>query len=253
MAIYATGTAGYIGSRLRKSIPIELELTDHRSFGKLSILPGSTIIHLAAVVGVQSVLENASLAQKVNVEGTVKFAEYIRDFTDARFIFVSSSHVYRASINKHLEDSPLEPNSLYARMKLEAEERLMDTFKLELGRLLIARVFSILGGNMKLGTLGWSVERATPEAPVKNSDDLRDFSTGEEIAQLLEELATVNWLSTILNVCSGYCRSVRDAGRELRRELKLSEDDNIFLPGHSNVPRTCGDNSLLIKTLSLRQ
>lgn len=250
MTIYATGTSGYIGSKLKNSIPLEIELSDEKTFARCSIFSSSTVIHLAAIVGVQQVLEDPVLAQKVNVDGTLNFAEYLMKNTDSRFIFVSSSHVYKASNNRHTEISPLEPMSLYAEMKVETEKRLKETFSNEPQRLLIARVFSILGGNMPPGTLGWTIERATTEKPVKNSDDLRDFSTAEETANLLESLAVANWLSTTINVCSGTCRSVREAGRALRRELDLGDDDNVFLAGHSSVPRTCGDNSLLVKTFS---
>ena len=250
MSIYATGTSGYVGSKLRNSTPIHIDLTHPKTFTELTIPPGSTIIHLAAIVGVHQVLKDPVLAYKVNVEGTLQFAEYIRNETDARFIYVSSSHVYRESNTKHTEASTVEPKSLYAKQKLEVEEYLKESNKNAQERLLIARVFSILGRDMPQGTLGWAIEQANLEAPIKNCDDLRDFSTAEEIGEKLEQLARTSWLTTTLNVCSGTCRKVRDAGEALRKELKLSTEEGIFLSGNSTVPQICGDNSLLVKTLS---
>jgi nucleoside-diphosphate-sugar epimerase len=252
MAIYATGTTGYIGSKLKNSIPIEVCLTEQNSFPKTTISPNSTVIHLAAIVGTQKVLQDYFWARKINVESTLSYAEYLRDQTDARFIFVSSSHVYKDSNSRLTENSPVAPKSLYAKMKLETEEGLIQIYKNAPERLLVARVFSVLGRDMPKETLGWAIEKASANSPVKYSDDHRDFSTANEIAELLEQAAEADWLSTVLNICSGTCRSVRDAGKALRRELALSDDDGIFLPGNSDVPRTCGDNSLLKKTLLSR-
>jgi len=253
MVIYATGTSGYIGSKLKNSTPLDIDLTNPKSFYKMEISPGSTIIHLAAIVGVNKVLEDPILARKVNIDGTLQFGEFVKNETDARFIYVSSSHVYKESETKLTEFSAVEPKSLYAKQKLEAEECLSEIYKNSSDRLLIARIFSILGRNMPSGTLGWAIERANTGAPLKYGDDLRDFSSAEESSKILEKLAIARWVTNILNVCSGKCRSVREAGCALRKELGLSSEENIFLPGRSSVPRICGDNSLLVKTLSGKQ
>lgn len=250
MFIYATGTTGYIGSHLRDSIPLIVDLSDRSSFSELKLKPKSTLIHLASIVGVQRVMEDSKLAYQVNVEGTVRLAENLRNHNDTRLIYVSTSHVYKYSGSKHSEDSETEPMSEYAKQKLEAELRLRELYADAPHKLLIARVFSILGQSMPRGTLGWAIERANLDNPIRYSDDMRDFSTAAQVAGLLEKLANKDWHNPILNVCSGVCRSVRSAGIELRKNLNLRDDENIFLPGNSSIPQNCGDNRLLIETLA---
>jgi dTDP-4-dehydrorhamnose reductase len=250
MPTYATGTSGYIGSKLQSTISLDVDLCDKNTFSKKVIEPASTVINLAAIVGAQRVLENPELAFKVNVEGAVDLADYLIRNTDARLIQVSTSHVYKSSDNKHSEHSETGPNSLYAKQKLDAEKRLQALFAIAPQRLLIVRVFSILGRNMPAGTLGWAIERANTKNPIKNSDDVRDFSTAREVARTLEKLSVIDWHHPILNICSGSCRSVRDAGIALRRELQLNDEEGIFQKGNSNVPKNCGDNSLLKQTIT---
>ena len=251
MPLYATGTTGYVGSKLRYSIPLFIDLTDSKTYSHLSLGSKSTVLHLAAIVGAEKVLENGELAYAVNVDGTVRFAEYLKETSDTRFLYVSTSHVYKYSGSKHTENSLTEPMSFYAKQKLQAEIYLKELFVKEPERLLIARVFSILGKGMPEGTLGWAIERASAQNPVMCSDDIRDFHTALEVAQLLEKLAINSWSFQMVNVTSGNSKSVRDAGIALRKNLGLSIEEDIFLPGNSKVPQNCGNNTRLKKMLQI--
>jgi nucleoside-diphosphate-sugar epimerase len=252
MALYATGTKGYIGSKLRYSIPLFVDLTDSKTYAQVGLESKSTVIHLAAIVGAQQVLEKPEVAYAVNVDGTIRFAEYLKDTSDTRFLYVSTSHVYKYSESKHTENSLTEPMSLYAKQKLQAEIYLKEVFANEPERLLIARVFSILGESMPEGTLGWAIERASAQNPVRCSDDVRDFHTALEVTQLLERLAIKTWKFQTVNVTSGNSQSVREAGMALRKNLGLSNKEDFFLPGNSKVPQNCGDNTRLRKTLLIK-
>jgi nucleoside-diphosphate-sugar epimerase len=249
MAIYATGTTGYIGSKARNSIPLNIDLRDTTTYSQLHINPNSTVIHLAAIVGAQRVLENPQSAYAVNVSGTIQFAKNILHNTNSRFLFVSTSQVYKYTGNIITEDSPLAPSNIYAMQKLEAENSLRELFAPVPERLLVVRVFSLLGPAMPKGTLGWAIERASSQIPVRFSSDLRDFSSAVDVAAILENLARRVWKYSTINVCSGTCQSVKEAGFALRGSLGLKTYEQYFTPGHSSIPKVCGDNSRMKESL----
>jgi len=143
MKVLVAGGAGYIGGAvtdalIKKGIPfavydnllyehqylkpVEFVYGDIRDTEKLKkILPGYThVIWLAAIVGDAACQINPSLTTAINQE-TVK---WLSDNYDGRIIFTSSCSVYGQHDGEVNEDSPLNPLSLYARTKAEAEKYL---------------------------------------------------------------------------------------------------------------------------------
>ena len=62
-----------------------------------------------------------SLKKIINHFNTLKFKP--------NFIFMSSSHVYKNSINKIKEDYKKKPDSLYGKLKLDSENYLKKNYK----------------------------------------------------------------------------------------------------------------------------
>jgi nucleoside-diphosphate-sugar epimerase len=249
MAIYATGSTGYIGTQLSNSvIPIDIDLSKVSSMKRLKLKPKSTIIHLASIVGESRVREDQEYSRKVNVLGAEILAEIALSQNVSRFIYVSSSHVYAKSNNPVREGDEIAPSSLYAEQKLEAENRILRLFSNELQSLCIARVFSVLGKNMKKGTLGWSIDRAHL-AKVKYGMDQRDFLSPKQIAQVIFDLANIVSVPNIINVATGIPTSIRNATRTMRgiqddKELDLYCENNV-----SDSPYIVGDPNLLRSVL----
>ena len=243
--IYATGSSGLIGSKLVGVNPIRLDLLDSRTFNSLE-LRKSTVVHLAGIVGEETVKSDFDLAYKVNVSGTIEFARFILEKTDSRFLFVSSSHVYKASNMPHKESDEISPLNVYAGLKWEAERALRLLYRTEPKRLCIARVFSVLGPGMPIGTLGWAIENLSQDSPLNNCDDERDFLAPKEIAGYLTHLAKTDFKFPVVNICSGKSSKVGDACIKLRTSLGLQTPLELLIRGNSKIPWILGDNSRLL-------
>jgi len=80
------------------------------------------IIHLAGIVGDAACAARPKEAEEANITSV----KILRDHFNGRIIFPSSCSVYGANDNLVTEESPSNPLSLYAEMKLRAEEILKD-------------------------------------------------------------------------------------------------------------------------------
>jgi nucleoside-diphosphate-sugar epimerase len=154
--ILITGGAGYVGSIItRKLLDLgyNVRMLEKFSFGldsikdiinhpNLEIIIGNllekedvdkslegeidSIIHLAAIVGDPACAVRADLAVETNFVGTMRLARQAKEKGISNFIFASTCSVYGSSENEILnETSELNPVSLYAETKIDAENGLM--------------------------------------------------------------------------------------------------------------------------------
>ena len=252
MAVYATGLTGTIGSFLPGSVkPINIDLSSNGdAFEKLKFKEDDSIIHLGAVVGNEKVRDNPNYAFDVNVRGTQLLAQIALRQNVSKFLYISSSHVYKSNFGRINEFGTLEPTTAYGKSKLEAEKILEQIFLEKRYKLCILRVFSLLDWNMPAFTLGGSIQKAFhgEKITLVNGDDVRDFLTPKAVAEILFKLSEVQGLPKIINLCSGVGTSVATATGEMTKafskEIKLE-----VIQGFSSIPRLVGDNSLLLKTL----
>jgi len=153
MKILITGGAGFIGSHLAEYFNDNHEVfildnlsTGHRSnvsfidemhFIKNDITNKSLvqelinkekfdiIIHLAAVVSVVETIDNTTLSQKVNIEGTLNLLESNKQYNNnlKKFIFASSAAVYgNTELLPQKIESFIDPESPYAIEKYTGEQ-----------------------------------------------------------------------------------------------------------------------------------
>lgn len=153
--ILVIGGAGYLGSivvRMLLDSGYSVVVLDKLTFGKDSIeyladnpnfelVKGDytkidelipclnntfAVVHLAAIVGDPAGDIDPELTRETNFHGVKVLAEFCKYYGIERFIFTSTCSVYGASNNKVLsEESELNPVSLYAKTKFEAEEALI--------------------------------------------------------------------------------------------------------------------------------
>ena len=248
--IFATGKTGTIGKCLDKSV-LELELDLLKVAQCKENLGGSVLLHLASVIEPHEVENDRSFAEAVNVDGTLQLAEKAMADGCTRFVFASTSHVYASKKSPLKELDPISPLSEYARQKREAEIGLLQIFSKDLSRLLILRIFSVLGLSMKAYTLGGTANRilhGEKNILIQNSSDIRDFMTPEQVAHALEIISKIETISEpILNLCTGKPSTVEHAVRILLGHHSQKEYNSKFLPGFSKVPALVGDNSLARK------
>jgi nucleoside-diphosphate-sugar epimerase len=83
------------------------------------------VVHLGALVGDPACALDEELARGINLEATKTIATIAKELGVSRFLFASSCGAYGASDELVDEESPLEPVSLYARTKVDAETLLL--------------------------------------------------------------------------------------------------------------------------------
>ncbi len=149
MKVLVTGGAGYVGSVVVRQLLAnghKVHVVDNLMFGGQTMLPlfinpnfsfsqadicdrealaaemegMDAVVHLAALVGYPLCKKMPERAVEVNVEGTRNVIETMP--TDARLIYASTGSNYGEVTGVCTEDTPLNPLSLYGRVKTEAEE-----------------------------------------------------------------------------------------------------------------------------------
>lgn len=235
LPILITGASGSIGSYFDSSvIPLNIRLEDtEASFVKkikLLNVNNYILIHLAALTTYSDINDDFDIAYKINVEGTRNLFSAAKKTGCKRFIFISTSHVYKiGEVGKKFDtNSPLEPRSIYGKTKLLAEKELTDLKKQFEGiELCIARVFSVLSNKMKDGFLLTSLhKRATQKdfSPIPGLDNIRDFLPAEEVCSQLLTLARLDTLPQIANICSGKGTAVREIVENVFKKYDISPD-----------------------------
>jgi nucleoside-diphosphate-sugar epimerase len=155
--VLVTGGAGYVGSLLSGVLLAaghEVTVVDSLMFGGESLLPYfshpcfqfykadvsadelnpylkgvNTVFHLAAIVGFPACQQiGEAAAYRYNTEATQRVFEACERTGVERFFFASTYSNYGISANGApvTEESPLHPQSLYARTKVAAEKWLLD-------------------------------------------------------------------------------------------------------------------------------
>jgi len=149
--ILLTGGGGYVGSILTRELlkkGMNVRILDKFLFGKeslfgisdhpnLEVMEGDirhiedlavaaknvdAVIHLAAIVGGAACDADPELATQVNREATKALVEICKHRKVGRLIFASTCSVYGATKNVANEKTRVNPLSLYAQSKVEAEK-----------------------------------------------------------------------------------------------------------------------------------
>jgi len=247
--IFATGKTGTIGKHFNNNV-LDLRVNlESKSKFKLDLKQDDIVIHTAGIVGDTLINENPVRAYDINVVGTKRLAEHALDSHVAKFIFISSSHVYERSTHKLDELSPTYPATKYAEQKLKSEQELTEIFRSNPSQLCIVRLFSVLDWDVKDFTLGGGIKKLTiPDSGylLNNALDIRDFLTPKQIAKAIVLIATHDQLIGIVNLCSGVGMPIEVAAQIMLscRNFKVPVDRIIRV--NSQIPFIVGDNSKLI-------
>ncbi|OIJ86411.1 UDP-glucose 4-epimerase GalE [Streptomyces colonosanans] len=180
MTVLIAGGAGYIGSTVTSACldegitPVILdslvrgrrEFTDGRIFYEGDICDGSLIdrifsehpdisavVHCAALIVVPESVEDPISYYEANVGKSLDFVRHVRRNGCDRLIFSSSASIYQADDGSAVdEDSPLGPQSPYARTKAVCEGMFADIAASGQMRVLSLRYFNPVGADPKMRT-----------------------------------------------------------------------------------------------------
>ena len=252
--LFLTGKSGTIGKHFRKhSDSTFFDVTDRNDaekwFKERNLL-GATFLHLAALVGDSQVSSDLKRATEVNVTGTINVAKLALQQGVERFLFASTSHIYKPSSSAIGEEYEKFPQNTYAKMKYEAENALLQIFKDDLDKLVIFRIFSILDFGTAGYTLGGKVTEAInnqKKTLIKCALDRRDFLTPRNVSNAIEYGIQRDLAGGIYNICSGEPRTVKEAVEQMLVTANLPLNFFEFENKHSNSPEIFGDNSKIIK------
>lgn len=253
-SIYSTGLSGTIGKHLIGSVnhlSVDLANSDfHKSLPNLKAC--RALLHLAGVVGKFNVEKDIDYSTSVNVIATRKLAQEYKKNSHGRFIYVSSSHVYRPTSLPIRESGIVEPQNEYAHQKRLAEIALQEVFQNQENRLCIVRVFSVLDWDVPHYSLGGAIKKLTkPNSnfELKYGDDIRDFLTPKKVASALLEIAKNSSMYGIYNLCSGTETSIFSAASQMLSLSGYANKINKISKGNSEVPYLVGENAKLLGEL----
>jgi nucleoside-diphosphate-sugar epimerase len=155
-SVLVTGSNGYVGSKLirrlegdnhtvvataRSGSGARLDVT---SFDPALLIGMDTLVHLAALVHKPKTLDSEFL--NVNVKATLKLAQASENAGVKKFIYLSTIGVHGNASDKSIsEDSPLNPQTPYARSKRDAETELQNWARNSKTELIILRPTMIYG------------------------------------------------------------------------------------------------------------
>ncbi len=294
--ILITGGAGYIGSHTaeiliknKKKVFIVDDLSTgykklilkNTKFYKTSILNKKklkniivknnidSIIHLAAVLSVGESEKKPKKYNKINVEGTKKLLESIKNTKVKNLIFSSTCAVYKDGFTKVTEKTKLGPTSVYGGTKLKCE-KIIKTFckkyKINFG---ILRYFNVAGASVsgKIGqinkgdqlfkNLSIEVKKKKPifriygtKYKTKDGTCIRDYIHVSDISDIhYKVLLKINKYntSTILNCGYGKGISVNDAIKSFRKYTNKNLKIVKFPNRKGDMVKVISNNSKLKK------
>ena len=250
MRVIATGLSGTIGRHVQNATSYLGDIRDPDGYDQLN--GHDCFLHLAGVVGTKTVANSKKIAHEINVGATLNLAKEALNRNYSQFIYVSTSHVYGNASGDITEETKAAPLTEYAFQKLKAENQLREVFRNSPTRLVILRLFSILGNGMPAFTLGGLLDQLTvdPSLKVSCSQDVRDFLAPTQAGASLTFLAHEEWgVEGTYNLCSGTGLSVKDASKMYLSTKGYTADENRFEPGFSPVPRIVGSNRKLISEI----
>lgn len=196
----------------------------------------STILHFAALTDIEYCEKNPNECFEINVNGTKNMLDLARK-NDSKFVFASSSHVYGKPHSLPIDENfPLNPISIHAKSKVEAELLCEDYAKLYGLKIIILRTFSIYGP----GSPSYSIIYRIINQILKNHKIiLGSLQTKRDFLYISDFLSAIDLLLKInLNGCQkfnigyGESFSIEDLCNKLfrisKKKLPLESDSTLI-------------------------
>ncbi len=247
-----TGKTGLIGSGIDLGTKICSRFKDPVDF-MAKEMKDKGIIKILSLAGNSNARSYSDLDYTSEVSFNLNLIRALAENNGQMFIYASTAHVYGSQKfgMPISEDALPKPVTQYGNMKLKIEDEVLKCAQRENLQALNLRIFSVFDRKMKdnflAGHISKLVAAGEKEATIRNSDDIRDFSTPSQVSDLIQkvlqkELTSELGIPSWLNICSGRGISIRE---KLNQEFK-GEISFDFQAGYSEIPYLVGDNSRLL-------
>jgi UDP-glucuronate 4-epimerase len=211
--------------------------------------PLTTIVHLAAQVGVRSSIEQPVLYTQVNVQGTVQLLDFAVKLGVPQFVFASSSSVYgnQSKVPFSESDPANDPISPYAATK-KAGELLCKTYAHLYGiQTTCLRFFTVYGPGGRPDMASYLfTEALLNERPIHqfgNGSTKRDYTFIDDIVQGVLAAVRTPKPFAIYNLGNNQTVSLREFIATLERVSGMTAQIVIEDPKPGDVPLTYADIS----------
>ena len=238
-----TGKSGSIGQHiLGHDAGIRLSMSIGVMKEKISSqIKKTSLLHLAATTNIGNIALNEKESFELNVLGSVRLMEAFITSGGQNFFFASSGHVYgpQKTTQGCKEVDPTNPISVYAKQKLETEDRLMAVAERQGISITIFRIFSVFGPKMPPHYLAGRIENLVQQNKYENinfMDDIRDFSSPIEVATDISSIVANAQPSRVINICSGNASSVKNKILSSYPNWPME----MLIPGNSDMPILVG-------------
>lgn len=241
--VVITGGAGFIGSKLTAkliSLGYRVIVIDNRRsdinlqavFYHADIVTDDMtaifkkenpfcVFHLAGAKSVTDSAKQPKLYEQVNTIGSKRVFDAAQDAHVTRIIFTSTAGVYGDSLNgkKQIESDALNPSSLYAQTKLEAEHYFPHIIKNGVEGIIL-RLANVYGADNHIGENGVvdkfikALKSKTPIDIYGDGSQTRDFIYIEDVIDAMILAMKVDYKKIpyppIINISSGRSVSILD-------------------------------------------
>jgi len=160
--------------------------------------------------------KNQKKCYRTNYEANKKFVNYIKT-KKIKFIFLSTSHVYKSTNKKINENFETKPLNIYGKYKLKSENYIRKHLK----DFLILRVFNIYGPNQPKGYFFSDIqEKIKNKQEILINNSYRDFINVNEVSRFIN-FSLKNNLKGVLNLGSGKSFGLQKIIKMISKNLKI--------------------------------
>jgi len=244
--------------KIENVISYQTDILDREGlFSVINEIRPDYVFHLAAQSSVKKSFEQPELTRKINVEGTKNLLDSILNAKiSPTALIVSSAQIY--GIPKRIpitEQHPLNPQSPYAKSRLEQEKLTLEYSKEHNMKIVIARSFNHTGPGQSeefvcsdFAKQIVEIEKGLrkPLIKVGNLEAKRDFTDVRDIVKGYLLALEKGKVGERYNLCSGKAYSIEEILYMLIKEseckdIKVRKDPKKMR--HSDIPILLGDNS----------
>lgn len=227
---------------------------------KKSMMDRTTVLHLAALIGIPFSYHSPDTYVDTNVKGTLNILQAARELNIRKLVHTSTSEVYGTAQYVPIDEKhPLQGQSPYSASKIAADQlaySFYNSFDLPVVTL---RPFNTYGPRQSaravLPTIIIQLLSGKNKIKLGAQHPTRDFNfVKDTVSAFIAAIEGNLGLGEVINIGSNFEISIKQAADEiakiLNKDLEIISDDSRLRPEKSEVDRLWADNTKAQKILS---